>query len=95
MRKIFAADFGAGNTCLFYANPDALIREALELNNPGGEPSGYANEKNGDVLLGLGLFKLTYDQLKDVDRFHINIKAKTNNKEHSLFILYLMFFPIL
>lgn len=88
MRKIFAADFGAGNTCLFYANPDALIREALELNNPGGEPSGYANKKNGDVLLGLGLFKLTYDQLKDVDRFHINIKAKPNNKNRQEMVSY-------
>lgn len=88
MRKIFAGDFGAGNTCLFYADPDAAVREVSELNNPGGEPSGYAIKKNGDVLLGLGLFKLTYDQLEDIDSFHINIKTKPDNKNRHEMVSY-------
>ncbi len=78
MKKIFAADFGAGNTCLYFADPNASIREASPLNDPAGEPSGYAVTKRGDVLLGLGLSSLTYEQLQNIDSFHINIKAKPN-----------------
>lgn len=88
MKKVYAADFGAGNTCLFYANPDAKIQEALALNNPGGEPSGYALKKNGDVLLGLGLYTLTYDQLTEIDSFHVNIKARPDKENRYEMINY-------
>ncbi|MBQ6160924.1 MAG: hypothetical protein IJK24_08250 [Oscillospiraceae bacterium] len=87
MRRVFAGDFGAGNTCLFYADPDAEVREASELNNPGGEPSGYI-KKNGDILIGLGLFELTYEQLIDIESFHINIKAKPNNMNRNEMVSY-------
>ena len=88
MRKIFAADFGAGNTCLFYADPDATVREVSDLNNPGGEPSGYAIKKNGMAILGLGLYQLTYEQLTEIDSFHINIKAKPDNKNRNEMVRY-------
>lgn len=88
MKRIFAADFGAGNTCIFYADPDAQIREALELNIPGGEPSGYARKKNGDALLGLGLYGLSYEQLADTDIFHINIKARPDKENRDEMVRY-------
>ncbi len=88
MRRIYAADFGAGNTCIFYADPDASVQEISELNNPGGEPSGYAIKENGDILLGVGLFNLTYDQIKDINSFHINIKATPKNKNKEELVQY-------
>lgn len=83
MKKIYVADFGAGNTCLYCANPYVNIREATPLNTLGGEPSGYAIDKKGKVLLGMGLSQLGYRQLQQIDSFHINIKAQPteDNKE--------------
>lgn len=75
MRKAYAADFGAGNTCLYSTRADVSIREATSLNTPGGEPSGYAAGKRGDVLLGMGLYALTYRNLERIEQFHINLKA--------------------
>ena len=75
MRKAFAADFGAGNTCLYCAKPDALVREASPLNTPGGEPSGYVKKKSGEIVLGLGLYGLQYHHLDQFESFRINLKA--------------------
>lgn len=75
-RKAYIADFGAGNTCLYCAKPDTSIREAAPLNTPGGEPSGYAEDRKNKILLGAGLYGSQYRHLEQIDRFRINLKAK-------------------
>ena len=80
MRKAFAADFGAGNTCLYWINPDAAAPVCTALNDPGGEPSGYAIYQDGKIVLGLGLYGLWYDDLKNIQEFHINLKGVPNEE---------------
>ena len=74
MIKAFAGDFGAGNTCLYWINPDAAVPVATPLNDPLGEPSGYAVQHNNINVLGRGLYGLRYENLKNIREFHINIK---------------------
>ena len=76
MKKAFIADFGAGNTCLYSTVLDAAVIEPQPLNDPNGEPSGYIRRKNGQILLGMALYGLSYDVLSEVDKFRINLKAK-------------------
>lgn len=88
MRKAYAADFGAGNTCLYCAKPNAKIREATPLNTPGGEPSGYALDNRSSVLLGMGLYGLQYHNLEQIDSFHINLKAQPTEANRKELIFY-------
>ena len=88
MKKIFAADFGAGNTCLYCTSPNKTIREANPLNTPGGEPSGYALTKRNQFWLGLELYQLSYENLRELDSFHINIKAKPDENHRAELVQY-------
>lgn len=78
MRKAYIADFGAGNTCLYSVVLDTGIADPVPLTDIDGEPSGYAVDKRGNILLGRGLYKLGWDDLSRIDKFHINIKAIPN-----------------
>ncbi|HHW00201.1 MAG TPA: hypothetical protein GXX36_11665 [Clostridiaceae bacterium] len=86
MKRVYAADFGAGNTCIYWLNPNG-VHEANALNTPGGEPSGYAISKKG-LYLGLGLYGLTFHQLEEIDSFHINIKARPDESHRAELVQY-------
>ena len=88
MRRAYAADFGAGNTCLYTTKPNVSLREATPLNTPGGEPSGYALDNRGGVSLGLGLYSLTFSKLEQIERFHINLKAQPTEENREELIYY-------
>lgn len=88
MRKAYAADFGAGNTCLYCAKPNAKIKEATPLNTPGGEPSGYALDKRNTVKLGLGLYGLKFHNLEQIERFRINLKAQPTEADVDELVYY-------
>lgn len=83
MNKVFIGDFGAGNTCLYSVVLDADIPKPKALNDVNGEPSGYCVDQNGNYVLGLGLYGLTYEDAVDAELFHINIKAKPNNENEA------------
>ena len=74
-KRAFAADFGAGNTCIYFIDPYATVRACTALTDPHGEPSGYAIHENGDVPLGRGLYGLHYSDLAHIKEFHINLKC--------------------
>lgn len=80
MKKAYIADFGAGTTCLYSVVIDAAVPKPVALNDPNGEPSGYALWKNKTSVLGMGLLGLSYSDLTLVDEFHINIKAIPNDE---------------
>lgn len=88
MKKIYVADFGAGNTCLYCANVNSTVREAEPLNTPGGEPSGYAKTVKGNTLLGMALSGLSYKDLMQIDEFHINIKARPSATNRAQLVEY-------
>ena len=84
MRRIYVADLGAGNTCMYWINPDGEVKEPSDLIDARGEPSGYALKKDGTVVLGRGLYGLSAEDLESLDQIHINIKAQPtqeNQKE--------------
>jgi len=87
-RRVFVGDFGAGNTCLYVVNPDAEIPAPTELNDPNGEPSGYALYKNGNVSLGFGLYKIPFENLSEIDHFHINLKAQPSRENRAELVRY-------
>lgn len=88
MIKAFIADFGAGNTCLYTVVPGATEHDPQPLNNSNGEPSGYALDKNGNVMLGMNLLGISYEDLKEIETFRINLKAKPTAQNAKEMIFY-------
>lgn len=88
MKIIYAGDFGAGNTCLYCVVPSAGTPDPEALNDPNGEPSGYALDRNDNIRLGLGLYGLDYDQLSDIEKFRINLKARPTAETKDELIFY-------
>ena len=86
IRKIYAADFGAGNTCMYTLNPDSDIREPADLIFHSGEPSGYALKANGNVVLGMELYKLEPDT--DLEQLRINLKAQPTQDNQKVLTFY-------
>lgn len=88
MKKVYAADFGAGNTCIYSIVPDAENPKPAPLNDPKGEFSGYAEMENGDVWLGMQLRGLFYHNLLQIERLHINLKALPTDENEEELIYY-------
>ena len=88
MRKIYAADFSEGTIHFYCSRTNLAFREANPLNTPGGEPSGYALTKRNQFWLGLELYQLSYENLRDLDSFHINIKAKPDENHRAELVQY-------
>lgn len=86
MRKIFVADFGAGNTCMYTINPDSEVHEPSDLIEPLGEPSGYALKRDGTTILGMGLYGLGCNE--DISQFHINLKAQPTEQNEDEMVFY-------
>lgn len=88
MKIVYAGDFGAGNTCLYCAVPSAAKPEPEALNDANGEPSGYALDRNDNILLGPGLYGLDYDKLLNIKKFRINLKARPTPETKDELIFY-------
>ncbi len=88
MKMAYIADFGAGNTCL-YCIVVGLEKADLEaLNDANGEPSGYALENDGNILLGGELFGLDYNQLSSIEKFRVNLKAQPSEETADELVFY-------
>lgn len=88
MKIVYVGDFGAGNTCLYCVVPSAEKPDPEALNDANGEPSGYAFDRNGDILLGMGLYGLDYDQLSNIKKFRINLKSQPTAETKDELIFY-------
>lgn len=88
IRKIFVADFGAGNTCMYSINPDSTLRDPSDLIEPLGEPSGYAMKKDGTIVLGNGLYGLSSDDFESLNQFRINLKAQPTQENQEELVFY-------
>lgn len=88
MTKAYIADFGAGNTSLYSVVINAEIPSASALNNPNGEPSGYAVDVRENYRIGTGIYGLDYSDLSALTQFRINIKAIPNDQNEAEMIEY-------
>lgn len=88
MKKAYIADFGAGNTCLYSVDLDAVIHDPTPLTDPNGEPSGYIRGKNGKVRVGNALRGIGYEDLERYEKYRINLKAKPTAENQEELILY-------
>ena len=88
MIKAYIADFGAGNTSLYSVVIGAEIPSESALNDPNGEPSGYAVDARGNYRLGTGLYGLNFGDLSALTKFRINIKAIPNEQNEAEMITY-------
>lgn len=88
MKMAYTADFGAGNTCLYCVVLDAESSVPEALNDANGEPSGYALENNGNILLGGELFGFDYSHLPSIEKFRVNLKAQPTEETADELVFY-------
>lgn len=73
MRRIYAADMGAGNTNIYWIDPTGT--EPSSMTEKNGEPSGYVVYNDNTMGVGnSGLFGAQYSNLRRIIKFKLNWK---------------------
>ncbi len=89
MKKVFVADFGAGNTCFYSVVVDKRTNpDPKPLIDHNVVPSGYYVTDDSQWHVGHELSGLTWPKLSKINKMHINIKAIPNGCNETELISY-------
>lgn len=87
MRRIYAADMGAGNTNIYYIDPKGT--EPSSMTEKDGEPSGYVVYNDNTMGVGnSGIDKVQYSDLKQIRRFKLKWKQVPTEENRDELIEY-------